>query len=131
MEPEVRHLILCDDVAVDPDNYQRLNVFGLITRIHSTVQPPFPVVRPLLCALVLLTGGKGGGELSLRILHDPTGAVIFRSAPRQVRFVGNPAAVLGLLFRIRNCSFPAAGLYWVEVVFAGTVIARQKLWLEG
>lgn len=131
MEPEVRHLILCDEVRTDPNDFQRLNVFGLITAIRSTARPRFPVVRPLLCALLILTGGQGGGELTLRILQDQTGRVVFRSTPRQVRFVGDPAAVLGALFRIRRCWFPGAGLYWVEVTFAGGVLARQKLWLKG
>jgi hypothetical protein len=130
MEPEVRHFVLCDDVRTDPSNYQRINVLGLITSIRSTADPPFPVVHPLLCALVILTGGQGTGELVLRIFHAPTGRVVFRSPTRQVRFLGDPEAVLGTLFRIRNCSFPEAGLYWVEVVFGGSVIARQKLWLK-
>jgi hypothetical protein len=101
------------------------DVLGLITTIRSTADPPFPVVRPLLCALVILTGDQGNGEPHLRIFHDPTGRVIFRSSLRQVRFVGTPEAVLGIVFRNRNCSFPMAGLSWVEAVFAGSVISRQ------
>jgi hypothetical protein len=127
-EPEVRHLLLCDDVRTDPDNYHRIHVLELITTIRSTAAPPFPVVRPLLCALVILTGGQGTGELRLRIFQDRTGRISFRSRPRPVRFVGAPEAVLGAVFRIRDCSFREAGLY-VEAVFAGSVIARQKLWL--
>ena len=130
MGPEVRYLLPCDEVRTDPDNYQRIDVVGLITTIRSTADPPFPVVRPLLCALVILTGGQANGELHLRIFHDATGRIVFRSSPRQVRFVGAPEAVLGIVFRIRDCSFPMAGLYWVEAVFAGSVIARQKIWLK-
>ncbi len=130
MEPEVRHFLLCDDVRTDPNNYHRLDVIGLITSIRSHAEPPFPLVRPLLCALVLLTGGTGTGDLLLRVFHDPSKRVVFRSRPRQVRFAGDPEAVLGIVFRVRDCSFPAAGLYWVEAVFAGSVIARQKLFLK-
>ena len=130
MEPEVRYLLPCDEVRTDPDNYQRIDVLGLITTIRSTADPPFPVVRPLLCALVILTAGQGNGELVLRVFHDATGRVIFRSSPRQVRFVGSPEAMLGVVFRIRDCSFPMAGLYWIEAVFASSVIARQKIWLK-
>src|SRR5262245_34665467 len=111
MEPEVRHFILCDDVRTDPDNYHRLDVLGLTMAIRSTANPPFPIVHPVLCALVLLTGGQGTGELTLRLFHDRTGRIVFRSPPRQVRFVGDPEAVLGAVFRVRDCSFPLAGLY--------------------
>ena len=37
------------------------------------------------------------------------------------------AAIGGVVFDIRNCVFPAAGLYWVEVLFSGQVIARKRL----
>jgi len=129
LEPEVRYLLACDEVRTNPDNYQRIDVFGLITMIRSIADPPFPVVRPVLCALVIFTGVQGNGELLLRIFHDQAGRVVFRSSPREVRFVGASEAVLGIVFRIRDCSFPMAGLYWIEVVFTGSVIARQKIWL--
>jgi hypothetical protein len=121
VEPEVRYFILCEDVRTDPDNYHRINVFGLTTSISSAADPPFPVVRGLLCALLLFSDGHGNGELR----------VIFRSSPRRVRFVGDPEAVRGAVFGIRNCSFPMGGLYWVEAVFENSVIARQKLHPKG
>jgi len=127
MEIEVRHLLLCDEVRTDPNNYQRIDVLGLMTSIRSTAVPPLPVVRPVLCALVLLTGGPGSGTLLLRIVHEQTGRIIFRSLPRSVRFVGDAEAVRGAVFRVRDCSLPMAGLYWVEVIFADAIIARQKV----
>jgi hypothetical protein len=127
MEPEVRNFIFCDEVHTDPSNNHRINVFGLISSIRSTAEPPFPVVRPLLCAVVLFTAPQGIGEFVLRIVHDRTRRVIFRSPPRQVRFVGGARAVRGCVFRIRNCSFQVPGVYWGEVLFNGSIIARQKI----
>jgi hypothetical protein len=127
MEPEVRYLILCDDVRADPNNFLRLNVFGLITHIRSTATPAFPVTRPQFCVLVMLTGCQGTGKLGLRILRAETGKIVFRNQPRRVRFVGSPQDAVGFAFRIQDCSFPSAGLYWVELVFDGTVLARQGL----
>ena len=102
----------------------------MITHIRSTATPPFPVVRPLLCVLVILTGCRGTGELSLRIVQAETGRVIFRNQPRRVRFGGTAEDAVGITFRIRNCSFPVEGVYWVELIFSGTVIARQRLSLS-
>ncbi len=130
MLPEIRHLILCDDIAIDPNNYHRLNILGLMTSIRSAAVPPFPVVRPHFVALVVWSGGQGTAELTLRIVDDESGKRVFRTRPRQVRFVGDKAAVGGVVFRIRNCSFPAAGLYWVEVQLGGQIIGRQRLFLR-
>jgi hypothetical protein len=130
MDPEVLYLLPCGDVRHDPDNYHRIDVIGLITTIHSRIKPPFPLVHPLLRVLVILTGSQGKGELVLRIIQDKTGRVIFRSLPRLMRFIGPPDQEFGATFRIINCGFPMAGLYWIEAIFAGSVIARQKIWLK-
>jgi hypothetical protein len=130
MQPDVIHLILCDEIQIDTNNFHRCNVIGLMTSIRSTAGPAFPVVRPQFVALVVWTGGQGTGELLLRIIEDSTGNAVFRTRPRQVRFVGDAATVGGVVFRMQNCAFPAAGLYWVEVLFAGSVIARQRLFLR-
>jgi hypothetical protein len=122
---DVLHLILCDRVETDPNNYHRCNIFGLITSIRSAA--PFPVVHPQLLALIVWTGGQGTGELMLRIIEDRSANTVFRTRPRQVRFVGAPASVGGVVIRIQNCAFPGAGLYWVELLFAGSVIARQRV----
>ena len=129
MEPEVRYLILCDDVQADPQNLLRINVLGLITHIRATGDPPFPVRRPEFSILVILTGCQGRGELSYRIVQSDRRTVIFRSEPRTVQFAGSPEDAVGMRFRVRNCTFPAAGLYWVDLIFAGAVVARQCLTL--
>jgi hypothetical protein len=113
MGPEVLHLIICNLVETDPNDYHRLNIFGLITSIRSAGTPPFPLVHSELRALLVWTGGQGIGELMLRIVEDRTASTVFRSRARQVRLVGDVAAVGVVVFRIRNCVFPAAGLYWV------------------
>jgi len=58
MEPDVLHLILCDEVQADPNNFHLCNVFGLMNSIRSAAAPPLPVVRPQLLALVIWTGGR-------------------------------------------------------------------------
>ena len=130
MTPDVLYLILCNDIQTDSKNYHRCNVLGLITSIRSAAAPPFPVEHPRMIALVVWTGGEGTGELALRIIEDRSGDTVYRTHPRQVQFVGNAAAIGGVVFRIHNCSFPVAGLYWVEVLYAGSVIARQRLILR-
>jgi hypothetical protein len=129
MDLAVRYLLLCDDVKPDQNNLLRLNVFGLITHIRSTRKPPFPVVRPRFCVLVLLTGGQGSAELSLRIVQSDTDRIIFRNQPRRIKFVSAPQEAVGIKFYINNCVFPAEGVYWMELSIDGAVVARQALTL--
>jgi hypothetical protein len=123
MPPEVVYLILCGDVQTDPRNFHRLIVFGLLSTIQAG---SFPVVEPDFSALLLVTGCQGSGELAVQVVQAQTGVAIFRTRRRLFRFVGDPAAVLGARFQLRNCSFPAAGLYSVEAVYDSSVIARQR-----
>jgi hypothetical protein len=127
MEFAVRYLILCDDVLADPNNMLRLNVLGLMTHIRSTRIPPFPVVRPRFCVLVLLAECEASAELSLRIVQSETGRIVFRNQPRRMQFVNAPREAVGIKFYIKNCAFPAGGLYWVELIIEGAVAARQAL----
>src|SRR5438046_3145343 len=46
MEPGVLYLIVCDAVRPDPQDYHRLNVFGLMASIRSTAYPALPLARP-------------------------------------------------------------------------------------
>ena len=128
--PDVLHLIPCREVQTDMSNYHRCNVLGLTTSIRSTAAPPFPVVQRQLLVLLVWTGGDGIGDLILRIMSDGSSAPVFRTRPRKVRFAGDTTAVGGVVFRVQNCSFPTAGLYWVEILFGGEVIGRQRLFLR-
>jgi hypothetical protein len=128
--PEVLHLILCGRVETDPTNYHRHNILGLVTSIRSNATPRFPVVHSQLTAVAVWTGGHGTGDLALRIVGDRAAGAVFQTRPRPIRFAGDPAAAGGVVFRIRNCRFPAAGLYWVEIWFADLLIARQKLFVR-
>jgi hypothetical protein len=127
MNPEVRHLIPCDNVEVDPQNLHRLNVVGLMSYLRSRATPPFPAIRPHFCVLAILTGCQGAGELSVRIMRAETNEIIFATRPRTVIFSGTVSALSPFKFNIQNCRFPAAGLYWVETIFSQNILGRQAM----
>ena len=127
MDPRVRHFILCEEVRIDPANNLRTDVLGLLSNIRLRANQSFPFVRPVLCALLVTTGFKGSGELYVRIVREDPYRILFGLPPRQVRFVSEPNESTGLTFHVKDCSFPEAGVYWVECVFSGEVIARQPL----
>jgi hypothetical protein len=130
MPLEALHLIPCEDVVPAPGNYHRLTVVGLLSVIRAKGASSFPAVQPAFSVLLVVTGGLGAGELELRIVQDLTGNLTFRTRRRQVRFVGDPTAILPIKFEIRNSTFPAAGLYWVKAMWDGAILARAKVFLR-
>lgn len=126
MWPEVRYLILADTVSASTNNVLRVNVQGLLTHVRAR-GTRFPLAYPLFNALLVLTNCTGAGDLSLRVVYDPTAHVVFRLPPRPVRFTGPADEAVGILFQVRNCSFPHPGLYFVEFVYSGGVLARQAV----
>src|SRR5881397_200082 len=101
MPPEVRYLIICDDVQLDPRNLLRINVRGLIVNMRSKTAPRSPYIRPQFCVVVVLTDCQSPGELSVQLVHEQSGIVIFRTRPKPMRFAGDPQDAVGLYFRFR------------------------------
>lgn len=127
MEPDLRYFFLCDEVRADPEHPQRIDVQGLITSIASRTDPPFPVVHPLFHVLVVLANFSGEGELSLRIVGADLETEVFRNRPRLIRVLSEARELVGIVFQLRNCRFPTAGVYWVECIFSDRVIGRQPI----
>ena len=128
--PIVRHLIPCEDYLIDPIHPQKISLINLIVAIRSLEDPPFPVLQPEFCVYVALTNGRGRGHLKLAIVQADTGAVILTTAPRTINFGHDPLRVIGLPVRIKDCMFPDAGLYWIQLWFANQLIGQQDLLLK-
>jgi hypothetical protein len=127
VEPVVRVMLLCDEVGHDPDNPLKINVFGLVSTIRSLAEPPFPLCHPQLCAYLQLTGGRGTGQGQIATIHADTDQMAFTSATSALTFGSDPLAVLGVVFRMRDCPFPESGLYWVRFRYNEKVLAQQPL----
>ena len=77
-----------------------------------------------------MTECRGQGEIQIRVADAETDRDVFHNLPRTVRFVGDPLDMVGACFRIKNCTFPHAGLYWIQFCYNGAVLARQALLLR-
>ena len=128
MTPTLLHFIICDRVRIDPENLHLINIDGLRTSIRSNNNPPFPCPIPLLTTLVIFMGGQGTFELSTRIVDDAEGNLVSTSVEsRPIKFVGDPRGVKGVKIFVQHCVIPRQGLYWVELLLSGDVIARQPI----
>jgi hypothetical protein len=93
--------------------------------------PPFPLLVPRFQVLAIIMGGKGIAEFTIRVVRDSPRKVITKSAkPHKVRIVAEWHEINGMKTHVQNCTFPQPGLYWVELLNLGEVVARQPLRVE-
>jgi hypothetical protein len=129
IDPVVRHMLVCEDVQASADSPEKINVLGLVHTIRSREDPPFPLLHPGLCVYLQLTC-RGSGEARIVAVHGDTDRPIFATPSHMLHFGTDPLAVLGVVFRIRGCPFPEAGLYWMQFRYKEKVIAQQPLLLR-
>jgi hypothetical protein len=128
--PIVRYMLLCDDWRLDGPNNRRVTIVGLIWNIHSLEDPPYPLVYRELCVFLALTEGRGQGEGHIACVREDTGQKIFETRKRQIPFPSDPLEVVGVPFRIRDCSFPEAGRYSVQFWYDGVMLEERPLRLR-
>ena len=128
--PTVRHLILCEDVQTDPDHPLRATLVGLLGASRSLEQPPYPLLHRDFCVFIQLTSCRGPGDGRIQIERADTDEVIFRTRTRTLPLGNDPLELFAISFRIRNCLFPAAGLYWVQFWYNEQMLAQQPLLLR-
>jgi hypothetical protein len=126
--PVVRYLIVCEDIPAHTNRVSLINLFGTI---RSRSQPPFPFRYPKFCVYAQLTECRGVSEVRLEIEEEGTQTVIYQSVSRRYNFGNDPLRVFDASFRIRDCVFPAAGLYWVQLCYNAIVIFQESLKVEG
>lgn len=124
----VVYCIACDSIRPHHSNPARLTISGVMGHLRSRSDPPFPTRCPEFSIFVLLAEVEPEIEIMYRIVSDATGAVIFQGPSRRRAVGGGPDQLLGLRFRVVNCTFPAAGLYWVECWNHGFRLNRQRLY---
>ena len=128
--PVVRRMLLCEDVRIYPDNSRKVDVFGLLSTIRTVSEGAFPLRASQLCVYLELAGGRGAGEARIFVVEADSDNIAFTSAPHQIAFGTDPLAVSGLVFRIKECIFPRAGLYWVQIRFDDKALAQEPLLLK-
>jgi hypothetical protein len=125
--PVVRHMIVCEDIPIDPAHPQRVTLVNLLSGIRSPSQPPFPFRCSKLCVHVRLTECRGSAEVRLQIEQADTQTIVFQTPPQKASFGNNPLQVFNMSFRVRDCVSPSAGLYWIQLCYNDSVIFEEPL----
>src|SRR5207302_8541885 len=120
--PVALGLTLCDYVIVE-ERTKKASLIGTFTQISAT---QFPVVAQPFSVFAVLTDGFGDAAVvELVVMRLDTGEDIYRYRS-QLRFPDKLAEV-SVLFRLRQCSFPAAGIYQFTLVVDGERVAQRRL----
>ncbi len=127
INPVVRYMLLCDDWRLNGPDNRRVTIVGLIWNIHSVEEPPYPLFYRELCVFLALTEGRGQGEGHIVCVFEDTGDKVFETRKRPIPFPPDPLEVVGVPFRIRDCSFPQAGRYSVQFWYDGVMVEERPL----
>ncbi len=128
--PIVRYMLLCDDWRVDEDNDHRITIVGLLTSIYALDDPPYPLRYREFCVFLTLASGRGVGEGHIVCISEDTDEPVFATRRRTITFGPDPLEVIGVPFRIRDCTFPRAGRYSVQFWYNGVMLEERPLQLR-
>ena len=128
--PVVRHFVPCKDIQVPPGSPRSATLVDVISSIRATGTPPFPMRQDQLCVFVCLTECRGPAEVRIDIVEADTDRMVSRTPSRRAPFPNDPLKMHGLRFCLRDCPFPAAGLYWIEFYYEGHLAAQHPLLLR-
>jgi hypothetical protein len=115
---------------LDPQNNRRVTIIGLISNIRALEDPPYPLFYREMCVFLALTEGRGEGEGKIICILEESEQMIFETRARPIAFGPDPLEVVGVPFRIRDCSFPQAGLYSVQFWYEGTLVEQRPMRLR-
>ncbi|MGL6075946.1 MAG: DUF6941 family protein [Fimbriiglobus sp.] len=130
INPIVRYMLLCDDWRLDGPSNRRVSIIGLIWNIHSVEEPPYPLFYRELCVFLALTAGRGQGEGHIVCIFEDSGEKVFETRKRSIPFGTDPLDVVGVPFRIRDCSFPWPGRYSMQFWYNGAMLEERPVRLR-
>jgi len=130
IKPVVRYMLLCEDWRLEPEGNNRVSIIGLISNIRSLEDPPYPLFYREICVFLALTEGRGQGEGKIVCTIEESGQKVFETRGRPISFGADPLEIVGVPFRIRDCSFPKAGLYSVQFWYEGELVEERPLRLR-
>ena len=123
LAPRVHLMALCDEIE-ERDEAETYNLLGV--RVHLAVDT-FPYLCMHLSAFLQVSGQEGvPAAVAIQIVQTggDDDAIVFSSPPKELTLRG-PLSLLALAFDLEDCSFPEAGLYYVQA-FAGDKLIYER-----
>jgi uncharacterized protein DUF6941 len=122
--PTAVGLTLCEKIIVE----ERTRNTTFVSTFTKLLAEEFPSQPERFALAAVLTGGQGSGIVDLVIAQLDTLEEAY-SLRRQLHFPDRLVEVQ-VVFHLRDCSFPAPGLYEVILLVDGDWVARRKFSVE-
>jgi hypothetical protein len=123
-------MVLCEDCVSVPGKPNRVNLFGVLSNLDSLDDPPYPLLYREFCVFLALTEGRAVGRGSIRCVFEETDRTVFWTPAREISFGPDPLAVVGCVFRLRDCRFPSPGIYTVQFWYNHEKLEERPLRLR-
>ena|SRR5262245_45927015 len=130
LQPSVKTMILCEDVLPGAGGTGNVHLMNVFSEIRPQGEPPFPYRFPELCVFLQLTDAEGQASGRVVGRRADSGHIVFSSKDHLIHFQDR-LQVKWVLFRVKDCPFPAPGLYWIESYCDGRWLADQTVTLLG
>ena len=114
-------LTLCHYAAIE-EGTRNITLAGSFISLRTG---KFPFRAAPFSVFASLVGGQGEGTLELVVTRLQTDQELF-SVPRRVVF-RDRFTEFRVLFRVKNCGFPAAGEYLFTLLVDGEWMAQRRL----
>jgi hypothetical protein len=123
--PRVQAMVLCDGVEESDQESGVYHLKGVRNVIEAS---SFPCTRSRFFAFTQMSGHVGEASCHGEINRAETDETVFRTPGRVIAFEG-PLSISPVVFRLRNCGFPAPGVYYVQVFWDSKLIGERLLHL--
>jgi hypothetical protein len=130
LTPIVRYMILCNDWGLDPENENRVNIYGILSNISPVDVPAYPLVQAEMCVFLSLTELRGSGNARRRCVFQVTGELIFQTAAREIQGGVDRLEIIGVPFRIVGGLFPQPGFYAIQFWYNDVLMHECPLQLR-
>jgi hypothetical protein len=124
--PRVQAMVLCDAIEESAQERAVFHLKGVRSGIEVHL---FPYPHSRLCVYLQMSGHKGEAACRVEINRAETDEVVYRTSPRVIAFE-EPMSVLPVVFRLRNCGFPAPGVYYVQIFHERKLIGEWPFHLD-
>jgi hypothetical protein len=125
LTPTARYMILCHDVVKDDRWPGKSVLVGPISLINWPEGRTEALTFPELPVYLVLTDGRGKGQVWISCVNEETNAEVFASQKKTLSFEGkDPTGLYVGVLRVRNCKFDYPGVYTFHLLFEGEEVAH-------
>jgi hypothetical protein len=126
----IRAFLVCDDIIYMEGRRKQVSLINLISYFTAERSGAYPWNAPEFCVFAQATACRVEGRIWVDIIEADTSAVVHCMPTRVLPAKPDPLAIVGVRWRIRDCTFPKPGLYWVRLWYNNHCLAEHSLVLR-